>query len=187
MNNHVKIINFNSHAVKILPPNEVDFTVPVKEKDIPILLSKCDVIPSSGNPKISISRTPSKVYSNVKINDSNIGLIEGLPEEQEGVILVVPSIVYNALHRLRKDIYVIDEPIRSEKGTVICCRSIARPHYRVYDKVLEDIILWFTMFHMRMLNKLKECETSETPSKAFIEKEESGLIKNIINLKKLVR
>lgn len=187
MKEKIKIINFNSHAVKILPPSEVDFTVPVKEKDIPILLSKCDVIQSSGNPKISISRTPSKHYSNVKINDSNIGLIEGLPDEVEGTILVVPSIVYNALHRIRKDIYVIDEPIRSEKGTVICCRSIARPHYTIDNKIVEGITLWFKMFHMRILNSLKENDVNNSTLKAFLEKEEPGLLLNILKLVKLVK
>lgn len=183
----MKIRNFNSHPVKILPADYVNFTIPVPNAEVAELLSRCAVYKSEGKPKIQISRTPSKQKSgNIKINESNIGKIDGLPPEEEDVMIIVPSIIYIALHRIRKDIYVIDEPIRSETGVIIACRSLARPRYSLEDNQIKAVAKKFDACYSRILRALGQSKTYEDLRKNIVieEQELSEAVVALTNLTK---
>lgn len=88
-------------------------------------------IQSSGEARLDIQRVKSRIsgFSNgseIKVNDTQIVSYKGLPKEKEGVVFVVPSIVYQALYHTRKDIYIIDEPFK-QNGAIVHAKSIARP------------------------------------------------------------
>jgi hypothetical protein len=61
----------------------------------------------------------------IPLRDIATGAVTGLPESQDGVLLIVPRIVA-AAHSDRVDLVVPFEDIRDHTGRVIGCRALAR-------------------------------------------------------------
>ncbi len=186
-NSTTKIRNFNSSTVLILPQNVVDFTYPLKEADVPELTSRCLVLPSEGRSNLSISRIDKGYARGISINETKIGNIADLPDEVENTILIVPSIVYISLYRSRKDLYVIDEPIRTDRGRIVACRSLSRPRYVTDDNHFKSIAEKLERSYSRLLIAINNSEKlSKEELLAVILKEELAIQNSVINLNKVV-
>lgn len=61
----------------------------------------------------------------VPVRDIVAGSVSGLPEPQEGVLLVVPRIVATACSH-RTDLVIPFDDVRDHAGRVIGCRALAR-------------------------------------------------------------
>ena len=115
------------------------------------------VIQSSGEARLDIQRIESEVKgfadgSEIKINNTQIVSYKGLPKEKEGVVFIVPSIVYQTLYHIRADIYIIDEPFK-QNGIIVHAKSIARPllksmkdEYKKISKLVTEISSDLSMF-----------------------------------------
>lgn len=183
----LKIKNFNSQVIKYLPTNVVNFTIPVKNSDVALILSKCIIIQPENKPKISVKRND-KHYLGFKICESVIGKIDGLPDKVEGTILIVPAIIYQSLYRTRDDLFVIDEPIRDEGGKVIACQSFSRPRYVNDDNAIKSVANSFDNSYNRILQALSDKSiTSLDEFRKIIIKEEENLFNAVVKLNALTK
>lgn len=62
----------------------------------------------------------------VPIVKTTFGAVEGLPEQKEGVFIIVSRIVFDAASKDRDDLLVPGLAIRDEKGAVIGCNGFSR-------------------------------------------------------------
>ena len=63
----------------------------------------------------------------IPVNKTKFGSVVGLPEKEEGTIIVVSGITAYALKGKRDDVYIVDELIRKD-GVVIGAKNLA-----IYD------------------------------------------------------
>jgi hypothetical protein len=134
----VKVINLTDHAIKLYPYDSVDIKIPVSKKDEQQFLARCITIAPAGHAKAQMIRDTEQVTIKLSgskrrtsISYTHVGDVNNLPEEQDDTILIVSQLAYNSIHHTRKDVYIVDKPIRSESGAVLACRSFSRC---VYDK-----------------------------------------------------
>lgn len=111
MNNQV--INLTPHSITL-----------VGEGNAPIL-----TIPASG--QVARCKASTVSVGSISINgviipltDTEMGDVTGLPEEQEGVLLIVSLAVAQACPD-RHDLLITNESVRDDKGTIIGCRSLS--------------------------------------------------------------
>src|SRR5690606_42059691 len=83
-------------------------------------------LPSSGTARIQMKKEKIGEIDGIPVNRTIPGKVEGLPEEQEGVVYIVSRVVVEAMPD-RKDLFFPDELIRDEKGRVIGCSALGRP------------------------------------------------------------
>lgn len=63
----------------------------------------------------------------IALTENTFGEITGLPETEEGTILIVSSLVEGAARKAgRTDCVFPAEPVRNETGAIIGCRSLGR-------------------------------------------------------------
>jgi len=98
--------------------------------DISIITNKGVIqIPRHGTARCSTTRKLIEYLevegTRVPVNKTVFGVIAGLPEETEGTILIVSAIAANSLRKTRNDIYVVDEPVRSN-GIIVGCKALAK-------------------------------------------------------------
>lgn len=138
------IVNLTNQTIKLYPDEYSDIEIPVSKKDEEKVLARCIDIPVSGHARSQITRDTESGHiiggtkKKVTLSYSHIGVITGLKPEKEGTIYIVSQLTYNAIYHTRKDIYIIDKPIRSVNGGVIGCRGFSR---LVYDKDNEQLNL----------------------------------------------
>lgn len=73
----------------------------------------------------------------IKVNKTHIARIENLPPKKDGVIYVVPTVVYNTLGNEREDFFTVDEPYR-DSGKISFAKAISKP---VFNKRSEDMAI----------------------------------------------
>jgi len=145
--NNVSIVNLTNQEIKVYPYEDVDIPTPVKQADRKRFLDRCITIKASGHSRSEVNRDTETLRVGfigskkvIPISYTNIGATSGIPEEKDNVIYVVSQMVYNSLHHIRKDVYMIDKPIRDENGAVIACRSFSRCVYTDHIKPLNETI-----------------------------------------------
>ncbi len=144
----IHIINLTDRDIQLYPSEFTDIsTRPVKSRDVELLLSRCIKIPCSGSARSEITRDTESIKAYIKGGNNKtvslsytfIGSLSGLGEPKEDTVYLVSQLAYNAFFHLRKDIFIIDKPIRSESGGVIACRGLSRPVYDSDNKQLNAI------------------------------------------------
>lgn len=155
-NKDVAILNLTNQDIKIYPQESVDIPFPVRKIDEAAFLKKCIVIKSEGHARCEIFRDSEtikvsvrSINKNIPLSYTNIGITSGLPHETDGTIILVSQLVYNAVHHVRKDVYMVDKPIRNEAGAVIACRSFSRC---VYDDHIKPIQSTIKYLNKRLVN-----------------------------------
>lgn len=104
----MKLINKTLHCINFIDDNgEVERTI--EPDGIPARVMSTSVVVAEIN--------------GIKIEETQFGEIEGLPEE-EGVYYIVSRIVATAASR--KDLLVPGQQVRDEDGRVVGCRSLSR-------------------------------------------------------------
>jgi len=81
---------------------------------------------SSGVARCIIDRRKVDKAGAIPINKTSFRNVTGLPPEKEGVLYIVSSPVAQAVKDYRDDIVIPDQPIRSDSGAILGCRSLAR-------------------------------------------------------------
>lgn len=134
----IKIVNLTDQTIRVYPDEYSDVEFPVKDSEIQKVIGRCIELPSSGRAHSQITRDVEGALAAVKnskkkitLSYSHIGVVSGLPPESEGTIYIVSQMTYNSIHHSRKDVYMIDKPVRAANGGVIACRGFSRC---VYDK-----------------------------------------------------
>lgn len=69
--------------------------------------------------------TTGEVFCGIPVTSTEYGAVEGLPDQTDGVIYVVSSIVAQRC-KDRPDVFIPSESIRDDKGRIIGCRSLGR-------------------------------------------------------------
>jgi len=64
--------------------------------------------------------------STIPVNETSFGEVSGLPDYEEGTIIIVSGIAASAMWDKRKDLYVVDEPVRDMNGKIIGCRALSK-------------------------------------------------------------
>lgn len=111
-----KLINCTPHNINIM------------DNDNNIILS----IPASGT-LIRVAQTTTDVGSingngvDIPVTDNTYGDVVGLPVQQLDTILIVSAKVADAC-KTRKDLALVNETVRDEKGRIIGCKSISFPN-----------------------------------------------------------
>lgn len=80
---------------------------------------------SSGVVRLHEEKVIVEKVGNININHKNYLEAEGLPDKTDNTYCVVSALVANA-YKDRKDLLIVDETVRNEKGQIIGCRSFAR-------------------------------------------------------------
>ena len=110
----VNAINKTPHALNIYDLEGTDVLVTVPSSGM-VRVSETIRTVSDGKgeiPLVEVVRDPSK--------------LEGLPEEQEGTVMVVSDITYQAAKPLgRKDLVKAGPAVRDDAGRIIGCRGLA--------------------------------------------------------------
>ncbi len=144
----IHIINLTDRDIQLYPSEFTDIsTRPVKLKDTALLLSRCIKIPCSGSARSEITRDTESIKAYIKggnnktvsLSYTHIGSLTGLGDVLPDTVYLVSQLAYNAFFHIRKDIFIIDKPIRSESGLVIACRGLSRPVYDLDNKSLNAI------------------------------------------------
>lgn len=133
------IINLTNTVIRVYPSEYTDIEIPVSRENEDKFISRCIELPATGHAKSQITRDGDTANIVVKgskkkiqLSYSHIGFVSGLKEPKEDTIYIVSQLTYNAIFHLRKDIFIIDNPIRKAgNGGVIACRGFSRC---VYDK-----------------------------------------------------
>jgi len=68
-----------------------------------------------------------ELRSNPKVSfrEPSFGETEGLPDQEEGVFLIVSAIAAQGCKE-RDDVFVPARPIRDEQGRIVACQALAR-------------------------------------------------------------
>ena len=105
----MKIVNLTPHDVNIIGEiGEVVQTFPASGE-----LARC-----------SVSREQVDVINGIPVNRTIFGDVEGLPEQQEGIVYIVSALVAQAV-KDRDDLLIPDDAVRDEQGRVVGCRAFA--------------------------------------------------------------
>lgn len=63
----------------------------------------------------------------IPVTQNTYGELVNLPEEKEGVALIVSAMVASAGEKLgRKDLFIPNETVRNDKGQIIGCKSLGK-------------------------------------------------------------
>ena len=80
-------------------------------------------IPSSGVARLAAKIVSAGNFEGVPLTRTEFGKPEGLPEAEEGTLLIVSQLIKSALPE-RTDLVVPAELVRDDKGVIIGCRSL---------------------------------------------------------------
>lgn len=145
----MKIVNLTNATIKLYPSSFSDIKIPVQKSDEAKFLNRCIVIKPEGHASCQITRETAthkfttKDNSNPKeavISITHVGIVDGLPEPKDGTIYIVSQLLFNSYHHTRKDIYVIDKPVRNESGVILACRGFSRCSYDKDNELLDDTV-----------------------------------------------
>lgn len=133
----INILNYTNQEIRIYATDAVDIpTNPLRLADKARFIGRCITLPSSGHAKCEIDRDSEDFFANFKNSDKKISLSKTkignankLPKQQDNTIIIVSQLVFNSMHTLRSDIYMVDKVIRDENGSVVACRSFSRCKY----------------------------------------------------------
>lgn len=103
------ILNLTPHAVNVIREDNTTLTI----------------APSGTVARVSQMREQIGEVEGIPINVSKFGEVVDLPEQQEGVFLIVSRLVISALPD-REDLIVPDDLVRDDQGRIIGCRSFSR-------------------------------------------------------------
>ena len=84
-----------------------------------------EVIKSSGLARVSSETVVTSEINGIPVTSTVYGEIEGLPEEQDGVIYVVSNLVAQRCAH-RNDVFIPNELVRGEEGVIVGCRSLGK-------------------------------------------------------------
>lgn len=104
-----KIINLTPHPITLLGENG----------DVLVTLPKCE-----NAPRCSQTTRVIGSVDGVTLTETSFGDVSGLPEEINGVRLIVSRLVLTACPS-RKDLVVPNELVRDSNGIIIGCKSLA--------------------------------------------------------------
>lgn len=63
----------------------------------------------------------------IPVTQNTYGELVNLPEEEDGVSLIVSAMVASAGEKLgRKDLFIPNETVRDEKGFIVGCKSLGK-------------------------------------------------------------
>ena len=63
----------------------------------------------------------------IPVTQNTYGELVNLPEEKEGVALIVSAMVASAGEKLgRKDLFIPNETVRNDKGFIVGCKSLGK-------------------------------------------------------------
>ncbi len=105
----MEIINLTPHEIKVLDAGN----------------NLIHSFPSAGLARCQVTRQQVGNVNSIPVNRTVFGAVEGLPEQQEGVIYVVSAIVAQACKN-RSDLVIPDDAVRDEQGRIVGCRAFAR-------------------------------------------------------------
>lgn len=103
------ILNLTPHSVNIVREDDTIFTI----------------APSGTVARVSQMREQIGTIEGIPLNVSKFGEVVDLPEQQDGVFLIVSRLVISALPD-RDDLIVPDDLVRDDQGRIIGCRSFSR-------------------------------------------------------------
>ena len=86
-------------------------------------------IPSSGMARVEQKSEKFAEINGIPVNKTSYGVVENLPDKKEGTIYIVSLLTAQAIKEQepnRKDIYIVDEIVRNEKGQILGCKAFAR-------------------------------------------------------------
>lgn len=126
-------------------------TESVSDSDIQAIRKRCVQIQKYEGilPSVEIKRAELNIVCGVPIKESSVVQIKNMPPEYEGIIYIVPLIVYLSLYKYRKDIYIVDEPFRTRNGVVVYSGCISRPVY-------SDDYSWIRKALLNILSEMSE-------------------------------
>lgn len=111
----VVFVNFTPHPINIWPDG-------TRASEI--------ILVSEGSARVQMTPGVIELFGDIPVaQPSRLGSVEGLPEPQEGVFIVVSTIVAVALKGQRNDLLVpatADSAIRDEQGHIVAVRHLAR-------------------------------------------------------------
>ena len=80
-------------------------------------------------PRVSSKVAPCGEFLGVPLSETVFGEVEGLPEAEEGTILIVSGFVLDRVRESRPDVFRPDtgqDCIRNEKGQIVAVRRLTR-------------------------------------------------------------
>jgi hypothetical protein len=107
----MKLVNLTPHEVTILAGEATPFVILGPSG----VVARCSVT----------SRQLDPLFGVIPVATSELGEVTGLPEQEDGIALVVSRIVAEALPE-RSDLYFPGEVVRDEKGNIVACRGLCR-------------------------------------------------------------
>lgn len=101
-----------------LTPHEITFI----DNNLKII----QTIPQSGKvARCSVERKQAESIGSIPVNETVFGEVEGLPEEKDGHIYIVSSLVAQACPE-RDDLYIPDETVRTNDGKILGCKALTK-------------------------------------------------------------
>lgn len=144
-----RIINLTTATILLYPSSYSDIKIPVRKADEQRFLNRCIVLKPEGNANcqlvresdtIEFTNAGSSKHKTANISTIYSGVVEGLPEQNDDTIYIVSQLLFNSIHHSRKDIYMIDKPVRNEAGLIIACRGFSRCVYDVDNSLLNGTL-----------------------------------------------
>lgn len=139
----VKILNYTIADIYLYTGTDpVERPVPMNDQVL-WLNKNCKRIPKIQDIKVPLQRDNDSVDfagKKVQLSYQHIGEPSGLPEPEDGTIIIVSQLVYNSLFHTRKDVYVMDYGIKNTNGKVIACRTFSRTVYKLHDSPIKRAI-----------------------------------------------
>lgn len=102
-----KLLNCTPHVINLITPSRV-ITLP----------------PSGICPRVEEAFLGIAEVAGVEVVESDRGSVEGLPEPQDGVLLIVSRMVADACSETREDLVSPGELVRDPQGRVIGCKNL---------------------------------------------------------------
>lgn len=116
--------NYTPHAINILPapaPSALGRNESSDEDGMTLE----QTFPSEGIARVSVTETPlHRTYGGVVLVRQEFGNVTGLPDAEEGFLLIVSTIVKSALPD-RRDLVSPASLVRDDEGRIIGCRSLS--------------------------------------------------------------
>ena len=85
--------------------------------------------PSEGIARVKVNQVEGIPIDGIPVNLQEFGEVEGLPEPEKGVFLIVSGIVLNAVSGIREDCVAPDTgsgAIRNDKGQIVAVKGFIR-------------------------------------------------------------
>jgi hypothetical protein len=87
----------------------------------------------------------------IKIINKSFGEVEGLPEEQEGIIYIVSLPIAQAVKGKRKDCFIPGEIVRDNEGKIVGCLNLASLEHGDMGNVSDGYHTFNELYHHRMM------------------------------------